>query len=63
MEKIKAIVADDEEQLRIFLIKQLSHVWPELIISGESGNGTDALKIIREHKKRRRIWVNKCSRD
>ncbi len=50
MENIKAIIADDEEQLRIFLIKQLSHVWPELMISGEAGNGTDALKLIREHR-------------
>lgn len=48
MEKIKAIVADDEEQLRIFLIKQLSHVWPELVICGEAGNGTDALALIKD---------------
>lgn len=50
MEETKAIIADDEEQLRIFLKTQLADVWPELIISGEAANGTEALRIIEELK-------------
>ena len=31
MREIKAIIADDEEQLCIFLRKQLADAWPELV--------------------------------
>jgi hypothetical protein len=34
--EIKAIIADDEEQLRTYLKSRLSEVWPELVICGEA---------------------------
>jgi DNA-binding LytR/AlgR family response regulator len=48
MTQIKAIIADDEEQLRIHLKSQLSDIWPELVICGEAENGTQALELIEE---------------
>jgi len=42
----KAIIADDEEQLRIYLKSKLADIWPELIICGEAQNGLAALKLI-----------------
>ena len=50
MPEIRAIIADDEEQLRSYLKSGLSTVWPELIICGEAGNGEEALKLIEEHR-------------
>ncbi len=50
MEKIKAIIADDEEQLCIFLRRQLEDAWPDLEICGVALNGTQALKLIEEHR-------------
>jgi DNA-binding LytR/AlgR family response regulator len=48
--EIKAIIADDEEQLRTYLKSRLSEVWPELVICGEAENGREALKVIeKEH--------------
>ncbi len=49
MVKIKAIIADDEEQLRIYLRKGLLDLWPDLYICGEAGNGKDALALFEEH--------------
>jgi DNA-binding LytR/AlgR family response regulator len=46
MENLEAIIADDEEQLRVYLKSKLSDLWPELIISGEAGNGLEALELI-----------------
>ena len=46
MANLKAIIADDEEQLRIYLKSKLAELWPELIICGEAENGLDALKLI-----------------
>ena len=46
MSNFKAIIADDEEQLRVYLKSKLSGLWPELIISGEAGNGLEALELI-----------------
>jgi DNA-binding LytR/AlgR family response regulator len=46
MANLKAIIADDEEQLRIYLKSRLAELWPELIICGEAGNGLEALKLI-----------------
>jgi len=46
MPKIRAIIADDEQQLRNYLKSELSFVWPELIICGEARNGKDALELI-----------------
>jgi DNA-binding LytR/AlgR family response regulator len=46
MERIKAIIADDEEQLRRYLKARLKALWPELYICGEAANGPDALDLI-----------------
>jgi len=41
-----AIIADDEEQLRIHLKSKLADLWPELTICGEAENGLEALELI-----------------
>ena len=41
-----AIIADDEEQLRIHLKIKLADLWPELTICGEAKNGLEALELI-----------------
>ena len=46
MSALKALIADDEPELRAYLKLRLSEVWPELLISGEAGNGQEALRII-----------------
>ncbi|MFC1881276.1 LytR/AlgR family response regulator transcription factor [Thermodesulfobacteriota bacterium] len=46
MAKVKAIIAGDEEQLRIYLRSKLSRLWPELDICGEAENGLKALELI-----------------
>lgn len=46
MNKIKAIIADDEEHLRADLRRKLARVWPELEIVGEAMNGDDALALV-----------------
>jgi DNA-binding LytR/AlgR family response regulator len=46
MENIKAIIADDEAQLRTYLKKQLKDVWPDLDICGEAKNGLEAVNLI-----------------
>ncbi len=46
MRQITAVIADDEEALRTDLKKQLLMLWPELIISGEAGDGDAALRLI-----------------
>jgi DNA-binding LytR/AlgR family response regulator len=43
---LKALIADDEPELRAYLKLRLAEVWPELLISGEAGNGQEALRII-----------------
>ena len=50
MADIKAIIADDEEQLRNYLRSKLSGLWPELIICGEAENGPEALKLIENNR-------------
>ena len=50
MAQTKAIIADDEKQLRIHLKSQLSDVWPELIICGEAENGKEALELIENYR-------------
>jgi len=42
----EAVIADDEEQLRIHLKSKLSALWPELAICGEAQNGLEALEMI-----------------
>jgi len=48
MSRVKAIIADDEEQLRGTLKLKLARAWPELDICGEAENGMQALEMIRE---------------
>ena len=50
MQEIKAIIADDEDQLRSYLKSRLSEVWPELVICGEARNGQEALELIEKHR-------------
>ena len=50
MPRIKAIIADDEEQLRAYLKTRLSDVWPDLHICGEAGNGQEALELIEKYR-------------
>jgi len=47
MPDIKAIIADDEEQLRIYLNSKLSRLWPELNICVIAQNGLEALEMIK----------------
>ena len=42
----KAIIADDEKELRTYLKTLLSEIWPELIICGEAKNGKEALELV-----------------
>jgi DNA-binding LytR/AlgR family response regulator len=44
--KIKAVIADDEKQLRISLKAKLTELWPDLIICGEAKNGLEAIELI-----------------
>lgn len=46
MEQTTAIIAEDEEQLRNYLLKKLMEVWPELHILGVAENGVEALELI-----------------
>ena len=46
MAYLEAIIADDEEQLRIYLKSKLFELWPELRICGEAENGIEALDLI-----------------
>ena len=50
MHKIKAIIADDEEQLRTYLKSRLSEIWPELVICGEARNGQEALELVDKYR-------------
>lgn len=46
---IKAILANDENELRSYLRTLLAEVWPELEIAGEAANGSEALEMIDIH--------------
>lgn len=50
MKQTRAIIADDEETLRLYLKEKLAEAWPELVISGEVGDGEAALKLIEEQR-------------
>jgi DNA-binding LytR/AlgR family response regulator len=43
---MKAIIADDEKELRTYLRNLLAEVWPELSICGEAANGREALDLV-----------------
>jgi DNA-binding LytR/AlgR family response regulator len=42
----KAIIADDEKELRRYLKTMLAETWPDLEICGEAANGKEALEMI-----------------
>lgn len=44
MREVRAIIVDDEAELRDFLKRRLSVLWPELKVCGEAGNSVDALE-------------------
>lgn len=45
MKQIKALIADDEPELRRHLVRLLNRLWPELAIAGEADNGPSALDL------------------
>ena len=45
MKKWTAIIADDEENLRVGISMMLEKLWPELEIVGQAENGPDALSL------------------
>ncbi len=50
MQNIKAVIADDEEQLRLYLQSKLKRLWPELNICGLARNGYEAVEVIERHQ-------------
>jgi DNA-binding LytR/AlgR family response regulator len=46
----KAIIADDEKELRTYLSSILAETWPELEICGEAANGNEALALIKSFR-------------
>ena len=50
MGQVSAVIADDEKELRHFLLSKLNKNWPELVICGEAENGPDALDLILMHQ-------------
>lgn len=50
MLEMKAIIADDEAQLRQYLKAKLENIWPELTICGEAGNGIEALTLVKKYQ-------------
>jgi len=43
---IRAIIADDEKELRVYLRNLLAETWPDLAIAGEAANGREALELV-----------------
>lgn len=46
----KAIIADDEKELRTYLKTMLADLWPELVVCGEAENGREALELVRSER-------------
>jgi DNA-binding LytR/AlgR family response regulator len=42
----KAVIADDEKELRTYLKSLLAATWPDLVICGEAGNGRETLELV-----------------
>ncbi len=49
MNHITAIIADDEENLRISISNLLKKMWPDLNIVGHAKNGVEAVSLIENH--------------
>jgi DNA-binding LytR/AlgR family response regulator len=47
---VRAIVADDEELLRDYLVSKLNALWPELNMVGTAANGIEAAKLIERER-------------
>ena len=47
MTRFTALIADDEENLRLGIKEMLNRLWPELTISAMAQNGIEAVEIIR----------------
>ena len=50
MSEYRAVIADDEEPLRLHLKQMLSCLWPELEIAGLAKNGEEAIEKIEHHQ-------------
>lgn len=50
MNKLRAIIADDEPNLIRYLQGMLSRLWPELEVTGVANNGAEAISLIREEE-------------
>jgi len=50
MEKIRAVIADDERLMREQLRARLAEVWPELEIVAEAKNGREAVEAVAENR-------------
>lgn len=46
----KAVIAEDEAELRIYLSSLLAEMWPELTICAEVGDGVRAVAAIKQHR-------------
>ena len=45
-----AVVADDERLMRDQIIARLKEAWPELLIVGEAGNGSEAIALVQSEE-------------
>jgi len=50
MDKVRAVIADDERLMREQLRARLGEVWPELDIVAEARNGREAVEAVAEHR-------------
>ncbi len=48
--EVRALIADDEENLRAALRRRLDEVWPELTIVAEARDGTEALELAADYE-------------
>jgi DNA-binding LytR/AlgR family response regulator len=50
MERVRAVIADDERLMREQLRARLAEVWPELQIVAEAKNGREAVEAVAAHR-------------
>jgi DNA-binding LytR/AlgR family response regulator len=48
--EVRALIADDEENLRALLRRRLAEVWPELEVAAEASDGMGALELAAEYE-------------